>query len=173
MDDSGSESQYYAVYVVPHWDRFEVDDEEDDDDEEDVDDWGHRGYFLVGPFGVYEARADAHRFAKDVASHVAAVLNGSDGLDSSWALSRALPTDCVAHVRSFGSEADFVLRNLDRAFHAKLRGVMTRMLEAKRAEYLEKLLKHAKSYPSGSRTAAGRRAQGFFRMELRKNMALK
>ena len=71
MDDSGSESQYYAVYVVPHWDRLEVDDEEDDDDEEDVDDWGHRGYFLVGPFGVYEARADADRFAKDVGSHVA------------------------------------------------------------------------------------------------------
>ena len=64
MDDSGSESQYYAVYVVPHWDRLEVDDEEDDDDEEDVDDWGHRGYFLVGPFGVYEAGADADRFSR-------------------------------------------------------------------------------------------------------------
>ena len=163
MAESGP-PQYHAVYLVPHWDHFDI----EDDDDEDVDDWGHRGYFLVGPFGVYEARADADRQAKAVSRHVLAVLSGTDGLDSSWALSGALPADCVAHVRSFGAEADFALRKLDRAFHAKLRACAATMLEAKRAEYLENSRKHSKSFKSGSKTAAGRRARGFFQHALRK-----
>ena len=168
MAESGP-PQYHAVYLVPFWDDFVY---EDDDDDDDDDHWGHQGYCLVGPFGVYEARADADRQAKAVSRHVLAVLSGTDGIDSSWALSHALPADCVAHVRSFGEEADFVLRALDRAFHAKLRACAARMLEPKRAKYLETIRKRAKSFKTlrgGSKTAANRNAQKFFRQALHKS----
>ena len=169
--------RYYAVYAVPYWDDFDDEfeknmpwEDEEDQGEEGVDDWGHRGYFMVGPFGVYESQRDANRRAKEVSQDIMTVFSGSDGLDSSWALRRALPADCVACVRSYGMEAaDLALHELDPAFHAKLRGVMTRMVEAKRAEYLDAISKHSKPLAT-KKSSRGRRgaAHAFFRDGLRR-----
>ena len=111
---------YYAVFVRPRW-------------KEGV------AYSSL-PCGVWERELDAVREMEAASAAVLRIFRGTDWPDSSWALSHALPVECLTTVRTYcGSEADSKLRALNPALHRRLRTVAESMLEHQRERYLENL----------------------------------
>ena len=126
--DSGGDSmdsdvpRYYTVFVRPRW-------------KEGID-------YSPLPFAVWERELDAVREMDAASAAVLRIFRGTDWPDSSWALSHALPVECLTTVRTYcGSEADSKLRALNPALHRRLRTVAESTFERKRERYLQNLSK--------------------------------
>ena len=119
-DNSRRSSRYYAVFARPRWKKGVA-------------------YSLL-PCGAWEREFDAVREMKAASAAALRIFRGTDWPDSSWALSHALPVECLTTVRTYcGSEADSKLRALNPALHRRLRTVAESMLEHQRERYLENL----------------------------------
>lgn len=116
MDSVGP--RYYAVFVGPRWKEGVA--------------------YSPLPCGVWERELDAVREMEAASAAVLRIFRGTDWPDSSWALSHALPVECLTAVRAYcGSEADSKLRALSPALHRRLRTVAESMLEHQRERYLD------------------------------------
>jgi len=116
MDNVGP--RYYAVFARPRWKKGVA-------------------YSLL-PCGAWERELDAVREMKAASAAALRIFRGTDWPDSSWALSHALPAECLTTVRTYcGSEADSKLRALNPTLHRRLRTVAESMLEHNRERYLD------------------------------------